>query len=370
MNRRSLTQERRQLNKNELTSWLTEKDTEKIDRLFSESDRIRKKSVGDEVHFRGLIEISNHCVRQCHYCGLRNSNRKVERYRMGIPEIIECVSNAESFGYGTIVVQAGEDPVLDTAYIEELIGRIKNETGMAVTLSLGERRFSDLEVWRKAGADRYFLRFETSDIKLYNSLHPPGGNSEAGSEGRLGYLAKLRKLGYEVGSGVMVGLPGQTYESLADDLLLFSELGLDMIGLGPFIPNPDTPLRLATEKDSPNQLLADREDLTYRMIALTRILCPQTNIPSTTALCTLNPKSGRVRGLQAGANVVMPNITPLRYRQCYQIYPGKAGIHDTAEEVNRKLKKQLAEIGRKMGSGRGDSPAFLAKTNVQKNRKD
>lgn len=358
------------MNKSELTAWLSEKDTDKIERLFNEADRIRKEHVGDEVHFRGLIEISNHCVRQCHYCGLRNGNRRIDRYRMSIPEIMECAAKAEEFGYGTVVIQAGEDPVLDTAYIVDMIKRIKTETGMAVTLSLGERRFSELEAWRKTGADRYFLRFETSDIKLFNNLHPPGGSLEAGSEGRLGYLARLRKLGYEVGSGVMVGLPGQTYESLADDLLLFSELGLDMIGLGPYIPNPDTPLWKNGEKNSQNQLLPDREGLTYRMIALARILCPATNIPSTTALCTMNPKSGRVKGLQVGANIVMPNLTPLKYRQCYRIYPGKAGIHDTAEQVNRRLKKQLVEIGRSQGCGRGDSPAFLAKNNMHRKRRD
>jgi biotin synthase len=265
------------------------------------------------------------------------------------------------------VLQAGEDYGLTGARVEALVRRLKAETPLAVTLSLGERPDDDLRRWRRAGADRYLLRFETGNRELYDRIHPglPGRPSD-----RLAQLRRLRALGYEVGSGIMVGIPGQSWDDLADDLLRFRALDLDMIGIGPYLPHPATPLgRVALgegDRDGtmPLPLPADRqvpndETTTLKAVALTRLLCPRANIPSTTALATLDPARGRELGLRCGANVVMPNLTPPAYRSAYEIYPGKAGAGETAEVCQVGLETRLAALGRNAGSGRGDAPAHL-----------
>jgi biotin synthase len=321
--------------------------------LYAEADRVRRAHVGDAVHLRGLLEISNHCARQCGYCGLRSDNRGVQRYRMHEDEILACAHQAAEFGYGTVVMQAGEDYGLDQEWVTALVRRIKAETPLAVTLSLGERSGEELRAWREAGADRYLLRFETSDPELFHLIHPASPHQPAAD--RIALLRVIQSLGYEVGSGVMIGIPGQTYETLAADLLLFREIDLDMIGVGPYISHPDTPLGRGewTRPVPPADQVPNTETMTYKTLALTRILCPEANIPSTTALATINKESGREQGLQRGANVVMPNMTPVQYREMYEIYPAKACINETSGECRVCLRGRIASIGRSVGNGQG-----------------
>lgn len=325
--------------------------------LFAEADAVRRAAVGDTVHLRGLVEISSHCARACHYCGLNANNQALPRYRLTIAEITAAAQAAAACGYGTVVLQGGEDPGLTGDFISKTISAIKRETGLAVTLSLGERDTDDLINWRAKGADRYLLRFETGNRDLYQRYHPdlPGRKSD-----RLAQLQVLRELGYEVGSGVLVGLPGQTYDDLAADIELFSALRLDMVGVGPFIPHPATPLG-RTPFPADAEQVPNTADLALAVIALARLELPQANIPSTTALATLNPADGYAAGLRAGANVVMPNVTPARYRRQYEVYPGKPAPHDEVTGCDHYIREMLAGLGRNAGVGRGDSPAFLAR---------
>lgn len=341
------------LTHDDLVQWLREEDPARLEGLFGWADAVRKEHVGDAVHLRGLVEISNYCSRQCGYCGLRAGNKDLERYRMTADEILDCAKEAAGYGYGTAVLQAGEDYGIEGEWLAGVVRRIKCETPLAVTLSMGERPDDDLVRWREAGADRYLLRFETSDFKLFQLIHPP--HPARPPEDRLAILQRLRKLGYEVGSGVMIGIPGQSYDSLANDLELFHTLDLDMIGVGPYISHPDTPLGdgscgtpLAAGEQVPNT-----EAMTYKVVALTRLMCPQANIPSTTALATLNLASGRELGLQRGANVIMPNMTPPQYRALYEIYPAKACISETSGECRVCLQGRIQSIGREVGKGPG-----------------
>jgi biotin synthase len=342
------------LNPPDILGWLVETDSARLDELWREADQVRRQHVGDEVHLRGLIEISNHCLRQCHYCGIRANHRAITRYRMTADEILSCAKQAQTFGYGTVVLQAGEDDGLTREGIAEIIRRIKQETGLAVTLSLGERTTDELRAWREAGADRYLLRFETSNRDLFARMHPPRPGHHPS---RMALLRQLAPLGYEAGSGVMVGIPGQSYEDLANDLLLFRKLDLDMIGIGPFIAHPATPFGQAPEPPSESQAPAT-ELMTYKMVALARLVCPDANIPSTTALATLNLGEGRELGLQRGANIVMPNLTPPQYRIHYEIYPAKACIREEADLCNRCITGRIQRIGRKVGKGAGASPQY------------
>jgi len=339
----------------ELLRWLRETDPQRLETLWSLADRTRRQHVGDAVHLRGLIEISNHCVRTCRYCGLNARRRGLERYRMSAAEILDCARQAVAFGYGTVVLQAGEDDGLTTEFVADVVRRIKAETPLAVTLSLGERPEDDLVAWRRAGADRYLLRFETSDAGLYARIHPPRPGR---ASDRLAMLAVLGGLGYEVGSGVMVGIPGQSYASLADDLEVFRRLDLDMIGVGPYLPHPDT--ALVAEAESlmlpAGEQVPNSQEMVCKVLALARLVRPDANIPSTTALATLNRRSGRELGLARGANVVMPNLTPPRYRALYEIYPDKACIGETAEDCRGCLRSRIEAMGRVIGTGPGSRP--------------
>jgi biotin synthase len=341
----------------EILAWLRENDSSRLAELWQAADRTRQQYVGAEVHLRGLVELSNYCVRLCGYCGLRAPNRQLERYRMTEEEILECARKAVQFGYGTVVLQSGEDPGLTCEWLVNLIRRLKAETPLAVTLSLGEREDDELTAWREAGADRYLLRFETSNRRLYEAIHPPRNGKVSD---RLATLQKLRELDYEVGSGAMIGIPGQTYDDLADDIELFAALDLDMIGVGPYLVHPETPLA-----DARNRLTVPEAEqvpatelMTYKVLALTRLKCPRANIPATTALATLNIAQGRELGLERGANIVMPNLTPPQYRINYEIYPGKACLRETADQCNTCLCGRIASIGRTVGTGRGDSRNF------------
>ena len=341
------------MNRNEILNWLREDDAKRLEELWRRADTVRRENVGDEVHLRGLIEISNHCLRACAYCGIRADNRELQRYRMSETETMACVRQAVEFGYGTVVIQSGEDYGIRTDWLAGIIRRIKAETPLAVTLSLGERPDEDLIAWRQAGADRYLLRFETSNRALYELIHPPLAGKRSD---RIAILRRLEQLGYEAGSGVMIGLPGQTYEDLADDIEMFRRLDLDMIGVGPYIPHPQTPLwQQAAHLRQDGTQVPNTEGMTYKVIALTRLVCPLANIPSTTALATLNKASGRELGLARGANVVMPNLTPLAYRALYEIYPAKACLYETPGEFHGSLRDRILSMGRKIGTGRGNS---------------
>ena len=344
------------MTRRQLQTWLQETDPRRLETLWRDADALRHRHVGDAVHLRGLIEISSYCCRLCHYCGLRAANRQVPRYRMEADEVLTCARRARQLGFGTVVLQAGEDPALDRHWVADIVRRIKDDTDLAVTLSLGERSEPELEDWRAAGADRYLLRVETSNADLFDRIHPPGPR---GTRDRLGLLRVMRELGYEIGSGVMIGIPGQSYADLARDIELFGELDLDMIGVGPFVPHPQTPLgedetsRLTEGSQVPNDATT-----THIVLALARLVCPLANIPATTALATLHGAEGQLLALERGANVIMPNLTPAKYRVQYQIYPDKACNYDDSPEALYRLRTRLTAMGRAVGVGRGDSPNF------------
>ncbi len=314
-------------------------DDTKNEWLFNFADKIRKENVGDEVHLRGLIEFSNICRCACKYCGLRSPNKKIKRYRILKDEIVEYVKNAVKLGYKTIVLQSGEDEYFTTEKMVEIIKAIK-EFDVALTLSIGERSFEDYKAFKQAGADRYLIRIETTDKELYKKLHP---NMDFNN--RIRCLQDLKTLGYEVGTGCLVGLPEQTIESLADDILFFKEIGADMVGIGPFIPHPNTPLK---DEGTGNFTLA------LKVMALTRILLPDINIPATTAMETLNP-NGRILALKSGANVVMPNVTSTEYRAKYEIYPNKICINDNPDKCRGCIEGKIKSIGRTISSDYGFS---------------
>ena len=314
-------------------------DDTKNEWLFNFADKIRKENVGDEVHLRGLIEFSNICRCACKYCGLRSPNKKIKRYRILKDEIVEYVKNAVKLGYKTIVLQSGEDEYFTTEKMVEIIKAIK-EFDVALTLSIGERSFEDYKAFKQAGADRYLIRIETTDKELYKKLHP---NMDFNN--RIRCLQDLKTLGYEVGTGCLVGLPEQTIESLADDIQFFKEIGADMVGIGPFIPHPNTPLK---DEETGSFTLA------LKVMALTRILLPDINIPATTAMETLNP-NGRILALQSGANVVMPNVTSTEYRAKYEIYPNKICINDNPDKCRGCIEGKIKSIGRTISSDYGFS---------------
>lgn len=328
------------LTKKQIIHLLKEKDESVVRNLFEEADRIRREFAGDAVHLRGLIEFSNYCRRDCLYCGLRRSNRKAVRYRMTTAEILAAAVQAGKMGFKTLVLQSGEDPAYSMEGLCGLVRNIKESTGTAVTLSIGERSYDDYTKLREAGADRYLLRFETSDPLLFKTLKP-----DAVYEQRFQCLQWLAELGYQVGSGNMVGLPGQSVESLADDILKFREMELDMVGLGPYISHPDTPL-----SDSADGTL----DRVLRVTALTRIVTQDAHLPATTATGTIDPQ-GRQKALQCGANVLMPNVTPLRYREHYRIYPGKICIGEDPHTCRSCAESMVARLGRTVSHGAGHS---------------
>lgn len=313
--------------------------------LFARADAVRRRTVGDEVHLRGLIEVSNRCSRRCLYCGLRSPNAAVPRYSMTPDEVMAAAETAARLGYGTVVLQSGEDETRDLGAMVGLVRRIKR-LGLAVTLSLGELPESAYAALREAGADRYLLKHETCNRALFRALKPDGDY-----DARIGALRTLKALGYQTGGGCMVGLPGQTFEDLAGDLALIAELDLDMAGIGPFIPEPGTPLG----NEPAAWPAALRVRTTYRMMALLRLLRPDIMMPATTALATLDP-DGRRNGLLRGANVLMPNVGALCYRAQYRIYPGKACLREDPATFDRSLKAMLASIGRRPGVGAGHCP--------------
>ena len=298
--------------------------------LFAAADRVRHQFVGNQIHLRGLIEFSNICKNNCCYCGLRKDNHNLKRYRLSKKDILEAAQWGKKIGLKTIVLQSGEDLFFSPEVMSDIIHDIK-ALGLALTLSIGEKSKEEYLAYRRAGADRYLIRIETTDKDLYQKLDP-----DMSWEERKKCLENIRTVGMEVGSGCLVGLPEQSISSLADDILFFKNIDADMVGLGPFIPCPQTPLQ---DSKMGNFYLA------LKVMAITRILLPDINIPATTAMETIQ-SNGRVLALQSGANVVMPNVTSDECKQKYSIYPGKSGEHASVEDYKKFLFEKFSSIGR------------------------
>ncbi len=319
--------------------FLLEQPLRHLGYLLKKADQKREEVFSDEVHLRAIIEFSNYCRQNCYYCGLRKDNQNIERYQLKKEEIIESAESAAKIGYKTVVLQSGEDEY-PAQEIAEIIKEIKKRTSMAVTLSLGERDFGAYKLWREAGADRYLLKHETADKKLYYKYHP--GMS---FENRIESLKYLKNLGYQIGSGVIIGLPGQTKKILAEDLLLLKELDIDMMGAGPFIPHQQTPLK---------DFRRGTVEMTLKFNSLCRLLMPLVHIPATTALGTIDVQ-GRQKALKAGANVVMPNVTASSYREKYQIYPDKICISEDAGDCRQCIGSIINSLGRYVSQNAGHS---------------
>lgn len=309
--------------------------------LFSEADAVRRKNYGTEVYIRGLIEFSNYCKNDCLYCGIRKSNSSAVRYRLSPEEIFQCCCKGYDLGYRTFVLQSGEDPFYTDEIICSVVSRIKEQfPDCAVTLSIGEKSSESYRKYFAAGADRYLLRHETASKSHYLKLHP----AEMSFDNRISCLKQLKEIGFQTGAGFMTGSPFQTSEDLGRDMLFIKELQPEMVGIGPFIPQKDTPFG-----SCPQGSLR----LTLVMIALTRLILPWALIPSTTALGTIHPQ-GREMGLKAGANVVMPNLSPVRFRKLYALYDNKICTGEEAAECRVCLEKRVQKAGYEIVSSRGD----------------
>ncbi len=346
------------LSLSEITAWLREEDHLRLEDLWHQADHLRHEQVGDSIWFRGLVELSSYCRRNCLYCGIRAARPNLVRYRMTMDEVLGCAETAARLHYGTMVIQAGEDPGLPEEFITEMIRSIKKRYGLIITLSLGERKESEWVHWKEAGANRYLLRFETSNQQLFQAIHPRAVDTVYPC--RMELLRKLKEIGYEVGSGVMIGIPGQDITELAHDIELFHEFQLDMIGCGPYLAHPETPLgqmennpdlRIQYNIPIAKEQVVGTNEMAFKVIALARLVCPSANIPSTTAIATIDGQHGRTDGLRSGANVIMPNLTPMKYRRLYEIYPNKAATFETAEETHATAIRQIESIGRFQAQG-------------------
>ncbi len=316
-------------------------DPDEIGLLFAFADRVRREYVGDGVLLRGIIEFSNVCRNACMYCGLNRGNDRLQRYRLSREQILAAAGDIRQTGIKTVVLQSGEEDNLDSGWLCRVIEEIKSRFDMAVTLSVGERRRQEYNEWKQAGADRYLLKIETSDPSLYRELHP--GMS---FENRIKCLQDLAGLGYQTGSGNLVGLKGQNLRSLADDVRFFKQGNFDMISVSPFIPHPHTPLA-----DEP----AGDLTMTLKMTALARIVSRNAHIPATTAIGSLNGRDERPKALAVGANVLMPNFTPAPYRRYYEIYPNKRCVSEEVGACAGCMEQLVAATGRQVDYGRGDS---------------
>jgi len=323
---------------------LLKSEGDDLERLYARADGVRAEHMGDEVYVRGIIEFSNLCANDCLYCGIRASNVNVNRYSMGIDEIMQSVASFERMGQTTVVLQSGETPGLSDDDIGRLIRTIKSETSLAVTLSVGNRPRETYRFWRECGMDRYLIRFETTDRQLFARLHPDCSFDE-----RIACLHILRQLGVQTGSGFMIGVPGETLEILADNILFCRELDLDMIGIGPYIPHPDTPLA-----EEPNAYTGN-EEVFYKAVSALRIVNPDAHIPATTAFDAVFPGVGRNLALTRGANIFMPNNTPVEHRKDYLLYPGKPCVDENADQCVACVMMRIEAIGRKIGTGPGHS---------------
>ena len=299
--------------------------------LFSAADALTRETFGREIYLRGIIEFSNNCDKNCRYCGLRRANSRVHRYRMEVEDILSCLDLARELSLGTVVIQSGDDFSYSKEAIGQVITRAKECSDVAVTLSLGDRPEADFAYWRELGADRYLLKVETFDEALYARSRPGLNLAD-----RLARVDFLRRAGFEVGSGIITDLPGMSLEILANDLLRLSELDLDMIAVGPFVPNPDTPYG----RERPGGILT-----AFRAMAILRLLNPLANIPSTSALNALRD-GAREQGLTVGANVLMPSLTPETVSADYAIYPGKNAFHADARARVEAIFEAIRRVGR------------------------
>jgi biotin synthase len=310
--------------------------------LFEKADSVRREHYGNKVFVRGLIEFSNYCKNNCYYCGIRAQNVHADRYRLTKDEILACCLSGYKLGFRTFVLQSGEDPFFTDEIIVDIVEsiRAKYNDSCAITLSVGEKSIETYKKFRLAGVDRFLLRHETANSEHYNKLHP----QNMSLENRKACLFELKKLGFQVGSGFMVGSPLQTIQNLFEDLRFLQELQPDMIGIGPFIPHKDTPF--ANQKPG-------TAELTLRMVAVSRLLFPKSLIPATTALATIL-SDGRERAIMAGANVVMPNLSPVRYKKLYSIYDNKICVEEETAKSWFSLKTRLEDLGYEPVVDRGD----------------
>jgi len=339
--------------KQEIIRLLSLTDKTAIESLFRQAYEVKKQYVGATVYFRGIVEFSNICTKDCYYCGIRKSNPHVQRFMLTKEEVIESALWAHGQHYGSIVLQSGERT--DESYItfiEDIVHTLKEKTNgrLGITLSLGEQTEATYRRWYAAGAHRYLLRIETSNPELYKKLHPADHDWQK----RRDCLKTLKRLHFQTGTGVMIGLPYLSVEDLADDILFFYDEDIDMIGMGPYIPHQDTPLAGAI----PDYQEEEHLELGLKMIAITRLLLKDINIASTTALQALKP-DGRELGLLAGANIIMPNITDTKYRASYQLYNGKPCLDENMSLCRNCMENRIAAIGETIGYDKwGDSPHF------------
>lgn len=330
------------LEKEEYIALLDSYTPEDMERLRQRAVLLRKQYYGNKVYTRGLIEFTNYCKNNCRYCGIQASNQNAIRYRLSLEDILSCCKSGWELGFRTFVLQGGEDPYYTDDKIVEIIKAIKkNYPESAVTLSIGEKSYESYKRFREAGADRYLLRHETANEKHYQKLHP----DTMSLRNRIQCLYELKELGYETGAGFMVESPYQTNECLADDLVFLKELNPHMVGIGPFIPQHDT--EFGKEK-------AGTLEKTLLLLSIIRIILPKCNLPSTTALGTIDTK-GREKGILAGANVVMPNLSPVQVRKKYELYDNKICTGDEAAECAGCLKRRMESIGYEVTADRGDS---------------
>jgi len=332
--------------------------------LLTKALDVKTKTIGRKVYFRGLIEFSNRCSKNCYYCGIRSHNTRYRRYQLTDQEVIKAAQYAYTNHFASLIIQSGENSSQKfISTIERLLREISQLTNRAlhITLSLGEQTEESYQRWYEAGAHRYLLRIETSNPGLYKKLHP--ANKMHDYTQRLEALKTLRKVGYQVGTGVMIGLPFQTIEDLADDLLFFREIDIDMIGMGPYIEHEETPLF-----QYQNQLLSlqERFEISLNMVAVLRIMMRNINIAATTAMQTIDPH-GHERALLAGANVMMPNLTPIKYKQSYLLYNDKPGLADDAEESKELMGESIRLAGDTIGYGEwGHSKHYAIRTGARR----
>ncbi|GKX31971.1 [FeFe] hydrogenase H-cluster radical SAM maturase HydE [Vallitalea longa] len=328
------------LSPDKLLLLLNNMDNENKQYLHTKADETRLHIYGDKVYMRGLIEFTNFCKNNCKYCGIRKGNRQAQRYRLSKEEIIGCCAEGYRLGYRTFVLQGGEDNFYTDERIMDIVSTIKSSfDDVAVTLSIGEKTYETYKKYFDAGADRYLLRHETNSRELYDRLHP-----NMSYDNRIRCLYDLKDIGYQIGAGFMVGLPGQTNEDFVKDLVFLKELQPHMVGIGPFMPQSDTPL--ANEK-------AGTADKTCILLSLIRLILPEVLLPATTALGSIDPK-GREQGLKAGANVVMPNLSPIGVREKYSLYDGKICTGDEAAQCRHCIENRIKSAGYQVDMSKGD----------------
>lgn len=331
----------RMLPKEELIALIADATPESDEYLFGIARRAREAVYGRAVYMRGLIEFTNYCKNDCYYCGIRRSASGADRYRLSEEQILDCCASGYALGFRTFVLQGGEDGYYTDERIVSIVSAIKKAyPDCAVTLSVGERERASYEAFFAAGADRYLLRHETANEEHYRLLHPP----ELSPGHRKQCLWDLKEIGYQVGCGFMVGSPGQTPEHLAEDLRFIHELQPHMVGIGPFVPHHDTPFAGEAQGGL---------ELTLRLLAIIRLMEPHVLLPATTALGTIDPR-GREKGILAGANVVMPNLSPQDVRKKYLLYDNKICTGDEAAECVKCLEKRIASMGCELVCDRGD----------------